>query len=146
MTIKEFFNLPEPGAREHPTGFQMDSMHFTARNSVRLESDDSRIFLGGEWIPCNALPYTLEKKIPGVGSLMRGPDGGRALYLCVEVPTFDVYDRMYDSTRYAYIQRIDGELTALHFSSGYQLGRAYLYTGVAAENEAAARALDAAEL
>ena len=146
MQIKEFFNIPAPGVQERPTSFSMNGSFFTARNSVKLESDESRIRLGGEWISCDALPYEFEKSISGVGSLMRGPDGGRVLYCSADVPTFDEFDRKYDSIRCVYFERIDGDLTALYFSSGYELGSVYLYLGVEADNEAAARALAAAEL
>lgn len=60
--------------------------------------------------------------------------GNPVLYLYYSVPTFDVYDRQWDSYQSFYIIQYENHLTGIFLQGGYRLGKAVLYTDLRGED------------
>ncbi len=100
---------------------------YREKRKLRRDCDKETFCLGGRVLDRSVLQRTYEYEITGYMHKYSDLNGNPVLLFPLTVPTFDFWDREWDSYRHFLIIKHEGHLTGLVFYGGYRLSSVELY-------------------
>lgn len=126
--------------------FFFDDLAFEYESKTDLEKtpDRNALIIDGKAYKLGDLIGEKIESRPGGVSVYSDYKEQPVYVLYEEVPAFDSFDRIYDTSRYLLITANDGYLTGIYLTMGYQYGSAYRYEKMHFKDEKTKKKMNAA--